>query len=508
MNTPLLFDLNDEAATIRLGEALALLLRPGDTLALTGPLGAGKTTLTRALLRAFSGNDGLDVPSPSFSLIQPYDGPGFRFPITHADFYRLDDAEEVEELGLDDYLSAGALIVEWPERGPERFLASAFRLDLAGLAPRRAVLSAASSAQALRLERLGALRRFLKRSGLRKARRRFLQGDASPRAYESIRLDGEPPLVLLNADAQPDRPVTSERKTYMAATHLAANEDIGPVVAIATELAHHGFSTPKIRAFSRDERAVLFEDFGKEYIVADGMPVAERYHAAIDVLLAMHAIDWPEQAEGPGGLTHDLPLYTRQALEIEAGLFLDKYLGGLKGIAPDAAQRVHFATAWSGPFDRFGQEKRGWTLVDFHSPNLHWLAERTGIARIGIIDTQDARLGPPAYDVVSLIQDARVTISNALQDELLGHYLDGRKQADPTFSGRDFLEIYAICGAQRATRILGVFARLAAQDGKPGYLKHIPRISAYLKRCLAASSLVAVRHWFEEYAPDALEERA
>ena len=106
--------LPDLDATARFGARLAAALRPGDVLALSGGLGAGKTTLARAVLASL-GHEG-EVPSPTFTLVQTYDAPPLRLPVAHADFYRLDDPGEVEELGLDDYRDGAALIAEWPER--------------------------------------------------------------------------------------------------------------------------------------------------------------------------------------------------------------------------------------------------------------------------------------------------------------------------------------------------------------------------------------------------------
>ncbi len=112
---------------------------------------------------------------------------------------------------------------------------------------------------------------------------------------------------------------------------------------------------------------------------------------------------------------------------------------------------------------------------DYHSPNLLWLPDRKGIARVGVLDFQDALLGPAAYDVVSLLQDARVDVPETLEDALVSRYMTGRRAADRDFDLGQFVELYALMGAQRATKILGIFARLARRDGKPQYLRHQPR---------------------------------
>ncbi len=140
-------------------------------------------------------------------------------------------------------------------------------------------------------------------------------------------------------------------------------------------------------------------------------------------------------------------------------------------------------------------------IRDFHSPNLIWLAERQGMARVGIIDFQDAVLGPPAYDVVSLAQDARVDMPEALEIALVSRYVRGRRGDDPAFDPAAFAESYAMMSAQRNTRLLGVFSRLNRRDGKPHYLRHQPRIWGYLQRSLAHPSLADVSAWFEANVP-------
>ena len=142
-----------------------------------------------------------------------------------------------------------------------------------------------------------------------------------------------------------------------------------------------------------------------------------------------------------------------------------------------------------------------WVLRDYHSPNLLWLPHRQGMARVGLLDFQDALLGPPAYDLVSLLQDARVDVPEQLEMALLGGYVRARQASDPGFRAAEFLELYATLGAQRATKILGIFARLDRRDGKPQYLRHLPRVYRYLSRSLAHSSLTALKAWHEGNIP-------
>jgi aminoglycoside/choline kinase family phosphotransferase len=140
-------------------------------------------------------------------------------------------------------------------------------------------------------------------------------------------------------------------------------------------------------------------------------------------------------------------------------------------------------------------------IRDFHSPNIIWLGERSGILKVGIIDFQDAVLGPAAYDLVSLLQDARIDVPEQLELTLLTRYIKARRAVDESFDPADFAEAYAIMSAQRNTRLLGTFARLNRRDGKPQYLRHQPRIWTYLNRSLAHPALSAVRDWYIANVP-------
>jgi aminoglycoside/choline kinase family phosphotransferase len=140
-------------------------------------------------------------------------------------------------------------------------------------------------------------------------------------------------------------------------------------------------------------------------------------------------------------------------------------------------------------------------MRDFHSPNMIWLGDREGLARVGILDFQDAVLGPAAYDLVSLLQDARVDVPEPMELALFAHYVRARRAADQSFDPAGFAELYAILSAQRNTRLLGTFARLNRRDGKPQYLRHQPRIWTYLTRSLAHPALAHMQKWYSSNVP-------
>jgi hypothetical protein len=129
------------------------------------------------------------------------------------------------------------------------------------------------------------------------------------------------------------------------------------------------------------------------------------------------------------------------------------------------------------------------------------LPHRDDIARIGVVDFQDALIGPAAYDVASLLQDARVDVPEAMEVSLLSRYVRARLDDDRNFDAASFTRLYATLAAQRATKILGIFARLDQRDGKPQYLRHMPRLWNYLQRSLAHPALVSLKAWYTVNVP-------
>jgi aminoglycoside/choline kinase family phosphotransferase len=198
--------------------------------------------------------------------------------------------------------------------------------------------------------------------------------------------------------------------------------------------------------------------------------------------------------------TYLIPAFDTDALLVEAGLMLEWYLPD-RGVEPTSDMRAEFVAMWRDLLGKVAAATKTWALRDFHSPNLIWLEQRTGIAKVGIIDFQDAVLAPAAYDLASLLQDARIDVPEPLEIALLAHYIKARRTSDDSFDAAGFAELYAILSAQRNTKLLGIFARLNRRDGKPQYLRHLPRIWRYLDRSLAHPALARFRAWYAANAP-------
>lgn len=485
--------LADEPATSLLGDDIASALRPGDVLALHGDLGAGKTTLARAIVRGLAGNRTLEVPSPTFTLAQSYET---RFAVTHFDLYRLTSPEELDELGFEDAVAAGVVIVEWPERAGERLPSGAIQVRLTEDGAGRLAEIEAEGSALKRLQRSIAIRAFLELHGWGNAWREHLLGDASARRYETVSLDDAEPRILMDAPRQPDGPPIRDGKPYSQIAKLS--ESVTPFVAIGRALRAAGFAAPEIHAADLDRGILLIEHLGSGgFLDADGEPVAERYRAAAELLADLHAIRWHSVLPVAPGIDYTVPVYDEEAMAIETELLTDWYVPYVRGRSADAQERALFSAGWAEAFARLSTAETSLVLRDYHSPNLIWRPERQGRDRLGVIDFQDALIGPSAYDVASLAMDARVTIPPDLESETVEAYCAARRAAG-VFDRDAFEAAYAIMGAQRNSKILGIFVRLDRRDGKPQYLKHLPRIRDYLERALRHPALRPVRDAYRQ----------
>ncbi|MEM8826340.1 MAG: phosphotransferase [Pseudomonadota bacterium] len=299
--------------------------------------------------------------------------------------------------------------------------------------------------------------------------------DAAFRRYFRLS-DGARTAILMHA------PDPSERSAWF--------------VELAREIRARGMSGPDIYAEDMDHGLILLEDLGtRQYfdlLRHDTSDEATLYAAATDVLIALHDRPMPDRL---GAVPIDR--YARDRLLQEAELLLDWHWPELKGAAATDAVRRGHAEAWRSVLDHADYDADRLVQLDYHSPNLMWLPARDGPRRVGILDFQDAMRGPGAYDLVSLLQDARRDLAPGLEGEMVARYLAGRGDLDTD----RFSATYALMGAQRAARILGVFVRLWRRDGKPRYLAHLPRLWAHLDTNLAHPAMAPLRDWFAANLP-------
>jgi hypothetical protein len=239
-------------------------------------------------------------------------------------------------------------------------------------------------------------------------------------------------------------------------------------------------------------------------MILAGEDMREPLREAVAVLARMAAEEWPDTVPITGARQHRLSPYDRDAQLIEIDLLAAWFWPYRFGVHIPEDLRQEFAAEWQKVLPVTDSAKQVWVLRDYHSPNLLWMSEREGLRRVGIIDTQDAVLGHPAYDLASLLQDARVDVDFSVADELYAHYCALRQ--GPDFATSDFAAAYAVLGAQRATKILGIFARLSKRDSKHGYLKHLPRVSRYLERNLQHPVLYGLKAWYARHLPATVRE--
>jgi tRNA threonylcarbamoyl adenosine modification protein YjeE len=489
--TTLLLSLADEAASLQLGEDLALALRQGDCLALSGDLGAGKSTLARAFLRALADDPDLEVPSPTFTLVQSYE---LRIPVAHFDLYRLGDASELDELGFDEALASGICLVEWPEMAEALLPTTRVKLILTQDGTGRSATITGPEPQMKRVRRVLAIRSFLDGHGYEAAERRFLTGDASIRAYERVTTWDGQTLILMDWPKMPEGPPVLDGKPYPKVAHLA--EDAYPFVAIGRYLRGIGLSAPDVLHVDYDQGILLIEDLGSDGVLDEaGRPIAERYRQSVASLAILHGEPLRQDLDVDGHYIHHVPDFDPTAMTMEARLLLDWHLPWRRGSPPTEEERQDYLAIWNELItEHLAGAEKNLLLRDLHSPNIIWQPHELGVKRVGLIDFQDAMIGPTAYDLASLIQDARVDVPEDLAQQMMGDYL-ALRHASGAFDEPAFLRTFAIMAAQRNCKLAGLWVRLKQRDGKPGYMKHMPRTLRYLSTALRHPALLPLREW-------------
>jgi aminoglycoside/choline kinase family phosphotransferase len=283
-----------------------------------------------------------------------------------------------------------------------------------------------------------------------------LAGDASFRRYFRVRCDGRTAVLM---DAPPE------------------HEDSGPFLKVARHLSDIGFRAPRVLAEDLGAGLILLEDFGdarmKEVIEDRPAAEAEIYAQAVDLLVDLHVA-----AAG------DLPPYDMAVYQREAGLFPEWYAPAV-GLAVDTPS---YEQAWAAVLAPIANNLSVSVLRDYHAENIMLLGDAT----LGLLDFQDALAGHPCYDLVSLLQDARRDVAPELEAAMIDRYAARRPFEAAA---------YAVLGAQRNAKILGIFTRLWKRDGKPRYLTFQPRVWAYLERDLAHPALAPVAAWFDRNVP-------
>lgn len=322
-------------------------------------------------------------------------------------------------------------------------------------------------------ERAREIEQFLETAGWAGAVVTALAADASFRRYDRISLNDRGAVLM---DAPPPQ------------------EDTRPFIRVAKYLTQMGFSAPKIMAEDPERGFLLLEDLGDDTytrVLANGGDMRDLYSLAVDTLVHLHEVS------APSNIPNGTPAYDMDALMKEAMLFVEWYLPAITGKPTDPALMSSYVDVWQNCFEDIAECRETLVLRDYHVDNLMWLPDRTGTERCGLLDFQDALIGSRAYDVMSLIEDARRDIPDLIREEMISRYLS----SSPDIIGQDFRRDIAILGAGRHAKVIGIFTRLSERDGKSQYLHHISRVWRLLERDLMHPALTGVADWFEQNVP-------
>ena len=354
------------------------------------------------------------------------------------------------------------------------------------------------------------MERFIAEAGWKGAELQPLAGDASTRRYVRLVRGGQSAMLMdqprgtetsaCPLDASPDE----RRKLGYNAMARLAGPDCRPFAAVSHYLRGRGLSAPDILAYDYGNGFLLIEDLGDGRfadLMAGGQSERMFYETAIDALVDLHAAPAPKTLQVPGAENVHLLAYDPVAMEAEVLLLPDWFIPAASGAPlPDDA-RAAFVSAWREALSQLNAAAPVMVLRDYHAENLMWMAGRAGVARAGLLDFQDALAGSPAYDLISLTEDARREVRVELAHLMTRRYVAARKGRDAGFDEEAFRFSAALLAAQRNTKIVGIFARLWKRDGKERYTQYLPRMWGYLERDLSHPALHVLKSWFDAHVP-------
>ena len=331
-------------------------------------------------------------------------------------------------------------------------------------------------------------------------------GDASTRRYARLAMAGRKAMLMdqpQDAEGAVAPPGASEAVRrglgYNALARLAG-ADCARFAAAASWLRSHGLAAPDIYAADHKQGFVILEDLGDALfaeVLADGGSEKKLYESAVEVLAKIHAND------APAALSAEKPLfaYDEAALVAETDLLIEWFLPLALGREATDAEVSEHRALWRAALAGMGKSRRVFVHRDYHAENLLWLPDRRGVARVGLIDFQDAVAGSMAYDLISLVEDARRDVHPELAEAATMHYLEIMRAQGMPVNEQLFRHEMAVMAAQRNAKIVGIFARLYRRDGKPRYLAFLPRVWNYLERDLTHPALAGLRTWYDRVIP-------
>jgi aminoglycoside/choline kinase family phosphotransferase len=350
-------------------------------------------------------------------------------------------------------------------------------------------------------------RAFLNNVGWGEAVVAPLPGDASTRRYARLRHDTRRAMLMdqpqgaESAVAAPDADEAARRALGYNAVARLAGADCRRFAAVANHLRARDLSAPDILAADYAQGLLVIEDLGDDLFteIVNGANDEALYGAAVEILAKLHTEAAPKFLPG------EIPLfvYDEIALIAETDLMLEWFFPLALGRQANEMEYKEHRALWKVALDAIQGSDIVFVHRDYHAQNLLWLPQREGLSRVGLIDFQDAVAGSRAYDLISLVEDARRDVPPALAESATRHYLAAAKTFGAPVDEENFRAEMAVMAAQRNTKIVGIFARLFLRDGKRRYLDYMPRVWGYLEQDLSHPLLADLRRWYDRVLPKA-----
>ncbi len=506
---PVKVHLPDEAATERFAATVALFTCAGDVFCLNGPLGSGKSTFARALIRAM-GCQASHIPSPTFTLMQPYTDT--RLPVAHVDAYRLETPDELAALDLNPYFIHGVTLIEWAEKVADLLPQPKTPAIHIGETetPGRLDMHLAETPEGGRTITLTASGSWTKRLGC-------IISENSGKTGRTMTHEGRFAFLTETAGLKEDQIAVSSAshdwsfRTYWRVSREGAAdtilmdapppmENVQPFVKMARWLRETGIHSPEIHATDETQGYLLLEDFGTTPFskgFENGADVQMWLEGAVDLLahLARHdpAPTWT---------------YDKNALWCEVARFTDWCLPALTGEATDPATRRWFHDLWQPLFEKILAVPATTVHWDFHVDNMMMLGTTPGktpekpFENIGLIDFQDARIGPATYDIASLVVSDRYPLPENLQHQLVQRYLAALNEIPgKAVSEKAFWESFHLVCLQRAMKNLGGLTRVSKRRDAPELMENLYKFWAIVDAMLVYPECRPVAEFLHEVLP-------
>lgn len=484
-------EFNSQSELEKFADRVSKQIFVGDVIRLEGDLGVGKSVFARTIIRGL-GSKRKHITSPTFTITQPYDDT--RIPVLHVDCYRLADPEEVEFLEPTHWFSHGLVIVEWPDRGGDWF-----RPDKPDTLDYHIASMDNGSTLTVKLRDLGDEKREIEFYGGLSWKNRFATIEKSlcrpqnekerDRYLAKFKLRGHvlTPVCGDNWSTRSYWRLQTTEGPRILMDAIPQVENIQQVIELTQFLEGIGIKVPHIYESDVEAGYIMMEDFGRapliDYLQAHPEQIEPWYEIIIDLLLHIYRSRKPA-----------LRNYTRKDLWIEVTRFTDYYLPAVTGHATHTADRRAYLNAWESVFDKILDVPQTMVHWDFHAANIMKLTEEPeGLHSLGLLDFQDARIGPITYDIATILKNDRLPISQEMEDRLLQRFLDG---LGSDVSKEDFMASYHAIILQRTLKIIGGITKLVVRDNRCDLVDLLPRCWELVDSALSEPVCAEVRRFF------------